>query len=74
MVYRYHCIDMVAFGIIVLVLLTGLPPPQVVAQDINALRGAADQGLVDALLDLGRMYYTGEGVPQDFREAAKRSC
>ena len=35
---------------------------------------AADQGLVDALLDLGRMYYTGEGVPQDFREAAKKSC
>lgn len=34
-------------------------------------RKAADQGLAVAQINLGRMYYQGEGVPQDYREAVK---
>ncbi len=31
----------------------------------------ADQGIVGAQFNLGLMYYTGQGVPQNYAEAAK---
>jgi len=34
-------------------------------------RRLADQGHAGAQNDLGSMYYKGQGVPQDFAEAAK---
>ena len=53
MVYRYYCIEMVALGLVGLVVLAGLHLPQAVAQDINTLREAADQGDAEAQWTLG---------------------
>ena len=41
------------------------------AQDYEATRHAAEQGDADAQFNLGDMYATGEGVPQDDAEAAQ---
>ena len=41
--------------------------------DIKTLRQGAEQGDAGAQSILGVMYVTGEGVPQDYREAAKWS-
>ena len=43
------------------------------ASDIDSLRQAAEQGDAEAQKNLGVMYATGEGVPQDNREAVKWS-
>ena len=39
------------------------------AAGVTALRASAEQGNVDAQFNLGVMYATGEGVPQDYVEA-----
>ena len=39
--------------------------------DVEALRAKAEQGDAEAQLNLGNGYYHGEGVPQDYAEAAK---
>ena len=41
------------------------------ASDIDSLRQAAEQGNANAQNNLGAMYATGQGVPQDDREAVK---
>ena len=41
------------------------------AQDYEATRHAAEQGDADAQYNLGVMYATGEGVPQDEAEAVR---
>ena len=40
-------------------------------QDIEILHLAAEHGDAKAQLDLGNLYYLGEGTPQDYAEAAK---
>lgn len=40
-------------------------------QDIEILHLAAEQGDAKAQLDLGNLYYLGEGTPRDFAEGAK---
>ena len=40
-------------------------------QDIGKLRMAAEHGDAKAQLNLGNLYYLGEGTPQDYAEAAK---
>ena len=40
------------------------------AQDIDEVRRSAEQGDVNAQHKLGRMYDIGEGVPQDYADAA----
>ena len=40
-------------------------------QDIEQLRQAAEQGIVEAQLSLGQSYATGRGVPEDFGKAVK---
>jgi hypothetical protein len=37
---------------------------------LEDLRSCAEQGYVDAQYNLGVMYDTGEGVPEDYAEAA----
>ena len=44
-------------------------PVQAQTPEIDALRAQAEQGDVDAQFNLGFMYGTGEGVPQDDAEA-----
>ncbi len=39
--------------------------------DFDAVKKAAEQGHVDAQYNLGIMYANGEGVPQDYAEAAR---
>ena len=39
--------------------------------EIEQLRLAAEQGYASAQYNLGLMYATGEGVPQDYQEALK---
>ena len=41
------------------------------AQDYEATRDAAEQGDADAQYNLGAMYVTGRGVPQDDAEALR---
>ncbi len=41
------------------------------AQDVEALRRAADQGFAPAQVHLGFMYAEGDGVPQDDTEAVR---
>ena len=42
-----------------------------VAQDINTLKQQAQKGNASAQSNLGLMYRKGEGVPQDYVQAAK---
>ena len=56
------------------VLALTLIAPWAVGQDPDAImetRRLAEQGDADAQLNLGFMYATGEGVPQDATEAAR---
>ena len=39
-------------------------------EDMAALRARAEQGDAQAQFNLGEMYRTGEGVAQDYKEAA----
>ena len=41
------------------------------AIDHAVLRMAADKGVAEAQRDLGKCYYNGQGVPQDYAEAIK---
>jgi TPR repeat protein len=43
------------------------------ARALRLWRPLADQGNADAQRNLGKMYRKGEGVPQDFSEAASRN-
>ena len=52
-------------------LLVGLLWACAPAGDVDALRLAAEEGDVEAKLDLGEMYGEGRGVPQDDAEAAR---
>ena len=60
-----------AFLLIALVVLVGFQPGPAKTQDIEQLRKDAEQGDVIAQYNLGVMYATGEGVPQDDKEAVK---
>ena len=42
-----------------------------VASDLDSLEAAAEQGDVEAQFDLGYMYSSGEGVPQNDAEAVR---
>jgi formylglycine-generating enzyme required for sulfatase activity len=48
---------------------------EIMPQDLHVAaqlyRLAAEQGHLDAMFDLGEMYFHGSGVPQDFAEAAR---
>jgi uncharacterized protein len=43
-------------------------------EEIEQLKKDAEQGDALAQYNLGRMYETGEGVPKDYKEAAKWCC
>ena len=43
-------------------------PVQAQTPDIDALRARAEAGGAGAQVNLGAMYETGEGVPQDYAE------
>ena len=49
----------------------GYGVPQDYSEAAKWYRLAADQGLAEAQIDLGRLYEDGHGVPQDYTEAAK---
>ena len=60
-----------------LVLLGGCSPAETpetatttAATELESLQQRADQGDADAQVTLGFMYYTGNGVPEDFTQAA----
>ena len=36
---------------------------------LDSLYTCADKGYVDAIVELGKMYYNGEGVPKDEKKA-----
>ena len=38
---------------------------------VRKIKKKADRGRLDALVQLAEMYYTGLGVPQDYKEAAR---
>ena len=42
---------------------------QAQAENIDQLRQQADQGYAEAQCNLGNMYYLGQGVVQDYRQA-----
>ena len=42
-----------------------------IASDLDSLKTVAEQGNVAAQYNLGGMYYTGRGVPQNYAEAAR---
>ena len=54
-----------------LVVLAGIRPGYAEGQNIKQIREAAIQGDTTAQFNLGNMYYKGEGVPKDNREAVK---
>jgi uncharacterized protein len=41
------------------------------AESVQQIRIKADQGDAKAQFSLGMMYYSGEGVPQDYKQAVK---
>ena len=43
----------------------------VINLDLGHVRQAAEQGVASAQTSLGLMYFHGEGVPEDMREAAR---
>lgn len=45
--------------------------PGGMAEAVRWYREAADHGFGPSCVNLGRIYYLGEGVPQDYREAVK---
>ncbi len=57
---------------IVSAVLVFLLAASVSAADLTGLIKKAEQGHADAQFFLGRMYYSGRGVPQDYAEAMKR--
>lgn len=57
---------------LILALMLGLLVLPAFAQDdIAALKMSATQGAVDAQFNLGIMYFDGQDVPQDYREAVR---
>ncbi len=44
--------------------------PSAKQNSIDSLRKAADQGIANAQFNLGAAYYNGQGVPQDYAQAA----
>ena len=40
-------------------------------KDVDDCREKAEQGIPDSQYNLGKMYYKGLGVPQDYKEAVK---
>ena len=71
MVTIIHRVYTIALGAFILVLLVGLHPTHVVAQNIVELRRAAERGDVRAQYTLGVLYAYGYDVPQNELEAAK---
>ena len=71
MVSRNACSAKLILFLLALAVLAGFQSGFSETQDIGQLRKAAMQGDVDAQFDLGIMYYLGEGVPEDDREAVK---
>ena len=57
--------------LVALVVLAGPQPGIAGDEDIEQIHEIGMQEKVDAQFDLGIMYYLGEGVPEDHREAAK---
>lgn len=58
-------------SLIVLFGWAGVHSEMAVAQEIESLLGAAEQGDVKAQCNLGLRYAIGEGVPEDDREAVR---
>ena len=70
-IFRHAVLTTVAVAVLSL---AGLGPPVQAqdtpsAQELADLRARAEAGDATAQLDLGLMYGTGRGVPQDFAEA-----
>ena len=60
-------------GVLVVLLVSGVAGAQTVSTDtpkIAALRVKANAGDADAQYNLGRIYDNGQGVPQDYGQAA----
>ena len=57
--------------LLALAVLAGYQPGLAETQDIGQLRKEAEQGHAEAQYNLGFMYHTGKGVPEDDQEAAK---
>ena len=55
----------------VLVALASGAPLQAQTPEIDALRARAEAGDAEAQVDLGVMYFVGDGVPQDYAEAVR---
>ena len=51
--------------------LTGIDVEVDKARAVELIRGAADDGLAEAMGKLASMYHAGEGVPRDYRQAAQ---
>jgi len=47
--------------------------PESLPKDFKSLKALAEQGNSDAQANLGVMYYNGDGVKQDYKEAVKWS-
>jgi hypothetical protein len=65
-----HCIG----ALVLAVVLAAIGPGGVVAESaakIEKMRKAAAQGNAIAQFNLGLLYYSGEGVPQDYKRAAQ---
>ena len=65
-----HYLRIVA-TIAVLIALVVCVPVQAQTPEIDALRARAEQGDAEAQSNLGYMYDTGQGVPQDYAEAMR---
>jgi TPR repeat protein len=62
------------FGFILTVIFISLilvNPRRSFAGDATDIRKLAEQGVADAQYRLGLIYYSGRGVPQDYKEAVR---
>ena len=57
--------------LVIFAVLAGCQPQSEDSQDIGEDRKAAERGHADAQCELGLMYKTGKGVPENYKEAVK---
>ena len=62
-------ISLILAALLPLIIMCGIALAQ--TSDMEAIQRAADQGDAEAQFNLGVMYATGDGVPQDYQEAVK---
>ncbi|MBF0141426.1 MAG: sel1 repeat family protein [Magnetococcales bacterium] len=57
--------------LLMVIILVAVHGPGCAQDDLGAIQRAADQGDAAAQSKLGGLYYLGQGVPQDYKKAAK---